>query len=217
MILFLNGPAIATVTDPFGRNLSSGRPARQNANTEPIPGGEYLTVPGEDFQLVLIPEPVEGEYQIAVKGSASATYSIGMLDTFDPPEQTSPNLTDEWDTATSQMEPGAMIQFSIPYMPGSQDVNLFAENPVIEIPVYADAQAVSGLAIPRAEVEIRDDDNSLLGNGVAAADGLYSVSLNQKLRVGQSIYAYSSGQSGIPVVVLGRYTYLPGVMKLPQD
>lgn len=215
LVMFLDGPANAIVTDPLGRILrplteAPSVPSEEVPSDEKIPGAEYLIVPGDVFKYIIIEDPVEGKYQIQVEGQNSGYYTIGLLDTFDQTNESFSDILEEWDTARSQIEPAATTTFSITYSAATTNVVLIAETPLINAPVYANAHTISGRAKPGVTVEIYDEtDNSLLGSGIADAYGLFEIQLNRNLKLFHKIFPKAASIVGVPVDVLPISIYIP--------
>jgi hypothetical protein len=207
IVLVLDGPANATVTDPLNRTVGPDGVS--------IPGAEYVSNPGDPFKLILIPAPAEGRYGIAVQGEGSGAYELDLLDTFGPPPLRITDPASEWDSPRSQIEPGAHVDFALNYSSEiSPTTHLLADTPMIQVPVWEVASKVAGRARPGQTVEIRDaDSQALLGSGVVDGDGRYEVALAVKLEYGQRIYPRSEGVPGIPVTVDRRATFLPVVFR----
>ena len=95
------------------------------------------------------------------------------------------------------------MTYALTYAVGtSQAIDLMAETPMIQVPVWSVASKVQGRARPGQGVEIRDADSQvLLGSGVVAADGRFGVGLTQTLKYGQRIYPLSVGDAGVAVTV----------------
>jgi hypothetical protein len=207
IVLALDGPASATVTDPLNRTAGPGGVS--------IPGAEYISNPGDPLKLILIPAPAEGRFAIAVEGEGSGAYVLNLLDTFNPPPLLVTDLASQWDSPRSQIEPGADVSFALTYTAGtSEPIDLMAETPMIQAPVWEVASTVEGRAQPGQAVEIRDaDSQALLGSGTVGADGRYQVVLAAKLHYMQRIYPRSAGADGIPVPVGRQATFLPAVLR----
>jgi hypothetical protein len=217
LIFYVNGPVHATVTNPQGKTVSAATPPKTSSQEASetlsgpfIPGAEYLTVTGDTFTYILIPDPVEGQYQIEVEGFDSGTYSLGLLDTFGPSEELITDLLAEWDTAQSQIEPSKKVTFTFDFSGHTNNEVLVAETPMIEVPVWANHTAIHGRALPGISVEIRDAaDDLLLGSGQAGADGAFEISLSPRLELDQKIYPAAGGVSGVPVDVQPLKVFLP--------
>ena len=205
IVLVMDGPAEATVTDPQNRTVGPGGTS--------IPGAEYVSNAGDPFKLILIPAPADGSFRINVQGVGSGEYELGLLDTFSTPPLLISDPASEWDSPKSQIEPGANVTYALTYAAGtSQAIDLMAETPMIQVPVWSVASKVQGRARPGQGVEIRDaDSQALLGSGVVAADGRFEVGLSHTLKYGQRIYPLSVGVGGVAVTVDRKATFLPAI------
>lgn len=221
LAFYMNGPVQATVKDPLGRTLSSSSESSYEVtgsklyadiqNASSIPGAEYISAPGEQFKLVLIPNPVKGRFEINVGGTASGRYEIGLLDTFGPTPPNIEELSQLWDVSNTQTEPESTVSYSATVLENmSSVIRLVAETPVIEFPLWIGDSIVFGRAVPGNRVEVKDESTELvLGNATADAAGHFAVALNAPLRFGQRIYPLSGGQRGIAVSGQAYAVYLP--------
>ena len=221
LVLTLDGPAGITITDPAGRKaglseLQTVEPFYMTVNpkegsTTLIPGAEAMYVTGEKYTLVIIPQPLEGRYEVEVNGTGSGKYSIGLLDTFDMQPSTVSDIRTLWDASTTQIEPSAIASYAFTYTPGTPAAaNLLAQTPVIEYPVWVGDVQVSGRALPNSTLEIYDADTQvLLGSGFTGEDGHFSVSLSSVLAYHQRIYAVADGSAGLPFTVQSYVTFIP--------
>ncbi len=203
IMMVVDGPAGATVTDPLGRSVGPGGVS--------IPGAEYVSSPGDPFKLILIPAPEEGRFEVAVQGEGSGVYELDLADTFGPPTTVISDLLSLWDSPRSQIEPGVTVIFALTYtVETSPTTNLIAETPIVAVPVWVGSSRVDGRARPGQSVEIRDaDSHALLGSGPADADGHFGAWLAVPLEHGQRIYPLSNGVAGVPVTVNTWAIYMP--------
>ncbi|MBN1669220.1 MAG: alpha/beta fold hydrolase [Anaerolineales bacterium] len=201
LILALNGAAQLTVTDPGGQTLG---PAGGT-----IPGAEYLSHPGDPFQLILIPDPQEGGFSLQVTGQGSGDYQFGLLNAFDPLADRH-GLLSHWDLATSRIEAGRLVSFALTYTQvTSPTMRLLAETPLIETPLWADRPQVNGRGLPGQVVEILEVDSGLpVGSASCDAQGRFQVLLTSPLQPGQWLQPWMNGVPGVAVPVKSFEIYL---------
>lgn len=217
IVMYLTGPVQVTVTDPQGRSVgssrTSGSPTEKVANT--IPNAEYITVPGEEFALIFIPNPSEGRYQILVSGTATNEYELGLLDTSSAAPKSLPDIMRLWDRSHTQTEVSAKTRYSFQFVTRNNVTPiLIAQDPVIQLPVMAGENRVSGRALPGNTIEIFDTrTNTRLGTGVVHADGAFDVLLNSRLQLHQKIYPQVNGVIGLSITVRGHDIYLPMIRR----
>lgn len=207
IVLVVNGPTEATITDPLGRSVG---PAETS-----IPGAEYVSDLNDPFKLIIIPNPEEGSFEINLEGHGSDTYELSLLDTFGPPTTVITDVTTLWDMSQSQIEPATTVTFVLTYtLETSPTTSLIAVTPVIETPIWVGDTMVQGRALPGQNIEIRDvDTDTLLGNGTVDTYGRFAVSLLIPLSFGQRIYPWSNGVAGVPVTVRAYFIYFPLVLQ----
>jgi pimeloyl-ACP methyl ester carboxylesterase len=207
LVVALDGPAHATVTDPLGRSVG---PAQAS-----LPGGEYASHPSSLFKVLLIPTELEGTFEIDVEGHDAGTYQLAMLDTFNPPPEVVDDVTALWDTAQSRIEPATTVEFSLTYTrETSRTTSLIAVTPVIETPLWSGTTTVLGRALPGCLVQVRDvDTDAVLGSATAGTEGHFAVPLSEPLETWQQIYPLCDGKTGVPVTVGGPVSYLPLVAR----
>ena len=158
---------------------------------------------------------MDGRFRIDVQGVGSGEYELGLLDNFSTPPALVSDPASEWDSPKSQIEPGANVTYALTYTAGtSQAIDLMAETPMIQVPVWSVASKVQGRARPGQRVEIRDaKTQALLGSAVVAADGRFEVGLTQTSTYGQQIYPLSVGVGGVAVTVDRKATFLPAIRR----
>jgi pimeloyl-ACP methyl ester carboxylesterase len=207
LVLALDGPAHATLTDPLGRSVG---PALAS-----LPGGEYVAHRDHSFKVLVIPTELEGTFEIDLEGHGAGTYQIAMLDTFNPPPDVVAEVTSLWDTARSRIEPGSTVEFSLTYtQETSPTTSLMAVTPLIGTPLWSGSTMVPGRALPGSPVQVRDlQGDALLGSAISGADGHFAVPLAQPLEAWQQIYPASEGKAGVAVTVGGPVGYLPLVSR----
>lgn len=202
MILTINGPGDAVVTDPLGNSVGP------NKNT--IPDAEYVSNPGDLYKLIQIPLS-EGGYDIQVNGNYSGTYELSLLDTFNPIPEVVTDTLSLWDSSRSQIYPDTSVDYTISYtLATSSTTSLIAVTPVIQVPVRAGENHIHGRALPGKALEIREaNTDTVLGSGIVSPDGLFDILLSSTLEINQRIYAWSEGVAGPVVVAEGFNIFLP--------
>ncbi|OHA08848.1 MAG: hypothetical protein A3B37_00670 [Candidatus Sungbacteria bacterium RIFCSPLOWO2_01_FULL_59_16] len=68
-------PITAEITDPLGRKIGTEPETSEEVNEIP---GAFYSGPGANGEFFLIPEPLDGEYGIAAKGTAAGAYTIAV-------------------------------------------------------------------------------------------------------------------------------------------
>ena len=203
LVLSLYGESDFTITDPAGRSIGPG--------SAEIPGAEYASSPGDPYKLILIPAPLDGNFKVDVSGTGDGQYLLGLLDNFTPPASVITDTEALWDSAQSQIQAGITVTFELTYTEAtSPTTSLIAVTPVIQSPVMSSSTVVGGWALPGQAIEIRQaDSHMILGSGIVDADGHYLVTLDQPLQLGQMIYPWAGGVSGVPVRVGGFLLFIP--------
>ena len=203
LVLALDGKTQTTVTDSLGQMVGPGGVT--------IPGAEYISSTSVPFVLILIANPVEGQFHINIQGTVTETYAISLLDTFNPVPELITNTMTMWDTAQSQINPGFDVTFAFTYtLETSPTTSLVAITPIIQTPVWVGDAIIEGLASPGRMVKILDaDSHTLLGSNLSTPEGRYQVVLSQPLHFGQRIYPSANGIVGVPIAVQGYKIYLP--------
>jgi pimeloyl-ACP methyl ester carboxylesterase len=217
LVLFLDGPANLVVTDPNGQIVASAETiesSRVLSASTYIKGADYISLPEDEFQVVFIPNPVEGRYAVEVHGTNTGAYALGLLDTFNTTTLYS-DLDDLWDVAESQIEPAFITTFALTYtVATSPTISLIAETPIIQIPVWVGDDIISGRTVPETYVEIRDTStDNVLGSGFANEQGHFTILISNPLRFGQQIYPFSNGQAGVSVLAQHYSLYLPLILR----
>jgi hypothetical protein len=163
----------------------------------------------------LIPNPIEGQFHINVQDTISETYALSLLDTFNQVPELITDTKSMWDIAQSQIEPGINVSFALTYtLATSTTTSLIAVTPIIKTPICVGSVVVEGRALPGKIVEIWDAESQiLLGSGIADSDGKYRIVLSLPLRMGQRIYPFVDGVTGVPVTVQGFQIYVPIINK----
>ena len=214
LIFILDGFAEAIFTDPLGRIL---RPTTQvslnskDLQSDPIPEAEYIQVPGNTFQIILIPNPLNGDYQIQVDGLGEGDYTLGRLDTFSEPLEVPVPVESFWDLSNSQIQDGKTVNYTLSYSGLSNEIgNLMAITPVIETPVWVGDSEVTGRGLLGSTMIIKDfNSNGVLGSGIVNADGFFQITLSKALKIRQQIFPVSSGLTGSVVTVKSHDIFLP--------
>ena len=218
LALYLLGPATARVTDPLGRVLEpppaqAGSPNRRPQ--EAIPGAAYVQMPGDPFQLLIIPDPLDGQFQIAVTGEAAAPFALGLLETQDVSAQNETSAGSLWQVVDSYLGPGVTTTFALTFTESSPATFLTALTPVIDIPAWVGSSTVSGWSVPGATVTIYDVNQTFIPIGVGIADwqGRFAALLGVPLMLNQHIYAVAKGVQGVSVPVQSHMLYLPVTLR----
>lgn len=203
LVLSLYGDAEFTLTDSAGRSL--------NAVSSEIPDAQYASAAGQPYQVVLIPRPADGQFQVQVQGKQDGQYRLSLLDNFTSPATVITNTEVLWDSAPSTILAGATVDFTFTYDEAGTEIALLqALTPIIHTPVLAGKLHVEGRAPANSMVEIRQTgSDTLLGSANAGADGTYLITLRQPLPLGQEIYAWSTSGSSLPVTVTGYVRFIP--------
>jgi pimeloyl-ACP methyl ester carboxylesterase len=206
LVMMVEGPAQATVTDPLGRTVG---PASAS-----IPNAQYVSEGHSPYKLILIPAPVEGHYAVTVTGNGPGAYALSLLDTFTEPATVIENPLSRWDSPQSQIVSGGNVVFGLDYAGAATSANLMAQTPMLTAPAWAGTRTVDGRAGPGQAFEIRASSNGvLLGSGVVGADGRFKTTLATTLQWKQRIHVYSNGWVSLSVTVDRRATLLPAVRK----
>jgi len=158
-----------TVTDPLGRSVGPG------SNT--IPEAEYVSDASDPFKLVMI-LPCRGWFRYPVAGTDSGSYTIGLLDMFNPQLEIITDTATVWTWPPRRSPPPTSDFRAHLHQALSPTTSLIAVTPVIQTPVRVNETVVTGRALPGQAVQIRDaDSNTLLGSGQADAQGNFSITL----------------------------------------
>ena len=92
-------------------------------------------MPGDPYQVILIPDPINGDYQIEVNGFSEGDFTLGRLDTFTDAEDTPQPAEAYWDLSNSQIQPATTLAYSVSFSETAQTISyLNAITPVIELP-----------------------------------------------------------------------------------
>lgn len=214
MALIVDGAAQVKITDPLGQTLQppeQGGPSSSQTVAGTIPGAVYITVPGDPYQVILIPDPITGDYQIDVKGISEGNFTLGRLDTFTDTLDIPQPAEAYWDLSNSQIQPATTLTYSVSFSDTAQTISdLNAITPLIEWPVWVNDRTVSGRGQPGTEVIIHDAaGGTVLGFGQVNDDGHYTANLVEPLKAKQRIYPTSAELIG-SIVTVGSYDiYLP--------
>jgi pimeloyl-ACP methyl ester carboxylesterase len=212
LAFFLDGDAQALVTDPLGRSLSPENGLGTLSDVEPIPDSLYASVEGNPFKLIFIAAPLDGEYQIDIRGLKDGQATFGLLDIYDREDFMIEDIMDFWQTSTLPSAPGSSAVLQVHFSDGEQtaQVLLSAETPVIHVPLWAGSSLVEGRGVPDKVVEIRSaSTDAVLGTAVVGEDGIYVAALAAPLKLKDRVYPWSEGMAGAVVAAQPHTIFLP--------
>ena len=207
LVLSLYGEAEVTITDALGNSVGP--------DVSEISGAEYVSLPDSPYKLVLIPNPVDGEFEIQVQGTGDGQYALSLLEESSAPAAVITDAETLWDIAQSEIQTDVCVTYEMTYAEETSDITpLIAVTPMIESPIYLGQTVVEGRALPGKSVEIRDARSGVLvGSGVVNSEGFYQVTLDQPLQLDQQIYPRSENVSGATVTVQGNRVFIPLIQR----
>lgn len=211
LAFFVFGPVLVTVTGPSGQMLLSTQEGAVASMSFAQEGIEVIESEDGDFKIIVLSDPVDGNYEVTIRGTEAGEYTLGYIKTAAAesggPVSFEEIIQESTSTTNHNEEASYQIQFE---EKADRSSFITAPEPIIELPLWAGNTSVKGLSVPNVQVKIFDNNtNVLLGQGTSDVEGRFDIMLDNPLLMHQFIYPVADGVRGAMEEANARQIYLP--------